>query len=117
MATPSGHTRAIGASTVKGTNVYNTAGDKIGYVEDIVLDKMSNDIMFAIVAFGGFLGIGEKYHPLPWSQLDYDEETGGYVVNLSRDVLERAPAYEKAELLRDDGKIRTNSTSYYAGYQ
>ena len=70
MPTPSGHTSAIRASKVKGTSVYNTAGESIGTVEDIVLNKTSNDIMFAVLGFGGFLGIGEKYHPVPWSLLD-----------------------------------------------
>jgi sporulation protein YlmC with PRC-barrel domain len=116
MPTPSGHTRAICASKVAGTAVYNLSGEKIGTVDDVVLDKMSNEIMFAIVAFGGFLGIGEKYHALPWAQLDYDENQGGYVVNLSRDVLEKAPIYEKSELMRDYGAIQTRAQSYYAPY-
>ena len=65
MTTTSGHTSAILASRVKGTAVYNDSGDKIGTVEDIVLDKQSNRIMFAALGFGGFLGMGEKYYPVP----------------------------------------------------
>jgi len=57
MATDTGHARAILASKVKGTNVCNNAGDKIGTVEDIVLDKQSNRIMFAALGFGGFVGL------------------------------------------------------------
>ena len=72
MPTASGHTDAIRASRVIGTTVYNTAGDSIGEIEDVILEKTANDIMFAVVGFGGFLGIGEKYHALPWSVLDYD---------------------------------------------
>ena len=64
MTTSSGHTTAILASKVKGTSVYNNAGDKIGTVEDVVLDKLSNQIMFAALGFGGMLGVGEKYYPL-----------------------------------------------------
>jgi len=70
MTTSSGHTTAILASKVKGTAVYNNAGDKIGTVEDVVLDKLSNQIMFAALGFGGMLGIGEKYYPVPWSMLN-----------------------------------------------
>ena len=70
MTTSSGHTKAILASRVKGTAVYNSAGDKIGTVEDIVLDKTSNQIMFAALGFGGFVGVGEKYYPVPWSILN-----------------------------------------------
>jgi sporulation protein YlmC with PRC-barrel domain len=85
-------TDAICAKKVIGTSVRDANGDKIGQVEDIVLDKYSNNIVFAIVGFGGFLGMGEKYHPIPWSSLKYDEREGAYVVNFSRQVLEAAPA-------------------------
>jgi sporulation protein YlmC with PRC-barrel domain len=103
MTTVSGHTSAIRAKKVIGTSVKDPTGATIGKVEDIVLDKLSNHIMFAIVGFGGFLGMGEKFHPLPWSTLDYDEEEGGYVVSLSRDQLEAAPAYSMEELTQGDG--------------
>jgi sporulation protein YlmC with PRC-barrel domain len=103
MTTVSGHTSAIRAKKVIGTSVKDPTGATIGKVEDIVLDKLSNHIMFAIVGFGGFLGMGEKFHPLPWSTLDYDEDEGGYVVSLSRDQLEAAPAYSMEELTQGDG--------------
>ena len=112
--TPSGHTTAILASKVNGTSVYNSAGESIGHVEDVVLDKMSDRIIFAVVGFGGFLGIGEKYHPLPWSQLDYDENLGGYRVNLSREQLERAPSYDLDDLTRVDGDVSRRTTDYYS---
>ncbi|MDB6101363.1 MAG: photosystem reaction center subunit [Gammaproteobacteria bacterium] len=83
---------AIRAKTVIGTSVRDASGEKIGTIEDIVLDKLSNNIVFAIVGFGGFLGMGEKYHPIPWSALKYDEREGGYVVPFSREMLEAAPA-------------------------
>ena len=113
MPTQKGHTRAISASKVKGTSVYNTAGENIGSVEDIILDKTSNNIMFAVLGFGGFLGIGEKYHPVPWSALAYDENKGGYVVPYSKDVLKNGPAYAINDLTKQDGQIRDQSFSYY----
>ena len=111
--TPSGHTSAILASKVSGTSVYNGAGESIGHVEDVVLDKMSDKILFAVVGFGGFLGIGEKYHPLPWSQLDYDEQLGGYRVSLTREQLESAPSYELHELTKAEGDVSRRTTDYY----
>ncbi|MFN4185408.1 MAG: PRC-barrel domain-containing protein, partial [Hyphomonas sp.] len=57
MPTPNGHTSAIPASRTIGTTVYNTAGDKIGKVEDVMLDKLDNSILYAVVGFGGFLGM------------------------------------------------------------
>lgn len=117
MTTASGHTSAILASKVKGTSVYNRAGDKIGQIEDVVLDKQSDHIMFAALGCGGVLGMGEKFYPVPWSVLDYDKEQGGYVVPMSKDQLDRAPAYRLEDLTKDDGMdfddIRGRSYTYY----
>lgn len=114
MTTVSGHTSAIRAKKVIGTSVKDPSGATIGKVEDIVLDKLSNNIMFAIVGFGGFLGIGEKYHPLPWSVLDYEESEGGYVVNLTKEQLQAAPAYSMEDLTAGDGtQYRTEVYDYY----
>ena len=74
MPTVSGHTNAIRAGKAIGTNVYDLTGNKIGDVKDIVLEKTANNILFAVIGFGGVLGIGEKYHPVPWSELDYDPQ-------------------------------------------
>jgi len=86
-------TALISGDKVAGTEVYNTAGDHLGEIHDVMLDKRSGHVAYAVMSFGGFLGIGEKYHPLPWSTLDYDTSQGGYVVNLSREQLEGAPVY------------------------
>jgi sporulation protein YlmC with PRC-barrel domain len=116
MTTPSGHTTAIRATKVCGTNVYNDAGDKIGTVADIILDKQSNQIMFAALGFGGVLGMGEKYYPVPWSMLDYQEDVGGYVLPLQKESLEKAPSYDLKDLTSHDGSlgtIRDRTYSYY----
>jgi sporulation protein YlmC with PRC-barrel domain len=115
MPTTSGHTAAILASKVKGTPVYNNGGDRIGTVEDVVLDKLSNNIMFAVLGSGGMLGMGEKYRPIPWSILDYDTEKGGYIVPLDKAMLDNAPAYRMEDLTRADGEaaIRAETFSYY----
>jgi sporulation protein YlmC with PRC-barrel domain len=113
MPTQSGHTRAIRASKVNGTTVYNTDGSSIGTVEDIVLDKTSSSIMFAVIGFDGFLGIGEKFHPLPWSLLNYDKDKGGYVVPMTKAVLQAAPVCDIDDLTKEDGEIRDKSYSYY----
>jgi len=85
----------IAAEKVEGTNVYNPQGDKLGTVDDIMIDKVSGKAIYAVMSFGGFLGIGEKNHPLPWSTLKYDQGKGGYVVNLDKKVLEKAPTYDR----------------------
>ena len=91
--TASGHTTIIAADKVVGTEVYNTAGEHLGEIHDVILDKVSGKVVYAIMSFGGFLGIGEQYHPLPWTTLKYDTNRGGYVVPLTRERLENAPMY------------------------
>ena len=114
MTTHTGHTEAIQASRVIGTDVYNTEGESIGSIEDVMLDKTSHGIMFAVIGFGGFLGIGEKYHAVPWSVLDYSTDKGGYVVPFSREQLEAAPAYSIEDLTSGDGSAaRDASFEYY----
>jgi sporulation protein YlmC with PRC-barrel domain len=89
--------RMIAASKVNGTNVYNNAGEKLGSIYDVMLDKKSGESEYAIMSFGGFLGMGERYHPLPWHVLTYDPVQGGYVVNLDRSQLEGAPSYDTSD--------------------
>ncbi|MCB1519910.1 MAG: PRC-barrel domain-containing protein [Hyphomicrobiaceae bacterium] len=114
MPTATGHTTAIRATRVIGTDVYNANHQKIGEIEDIMLDKSSNNIMFAVISFGGFLGIGEKYHPVPWSILDYEKDAGGYVVGLSKDQLKAAPAHSLSDLAGGDGQRHlSDAFNYY----
>jgi sporulation protein YlmC with PRC-barrel domain len=114
MATASGHTSAIRAKKVIGTNVKDKSGQKIGEIEDVVLDKQSNSIMFAVVSFGGFLGAGEKFHPIPWAALDYDESESAYTVPYTKDQLKAAPAGSVSELVREGGvSMRDQTYSYY----
>lgn len=114
MAYASVHADAICASKVIGTNVKDTAGKKIGEVADVVLDKRSSSILFAIVGFGGFLGMAEKYHPLPWTSLTYDEDENAYIVGYTREQLRAAPAGSIEELTEEDGvTLRDRTYSYY----
>jgi sporulation protein YlmC with PRC-barrel domain len=114
MTTATGHTAAIRAKKVIGTNVKDTSGRKIGQIEDVVLDKGSNSIMFAVVGFGGFLGMAEKFHPIPWSSLDYDERESSYVVGYTKEQLQAAPAGSIDELTRDDSvAYRDRAYDYY----
>jgi sporulation protein YlmC with PRC-barrel domain len=114
MTTASGHTNAIRAKKVIGTDVKDPTGKSIGKVEDILLEKQSNNIMYAVVGFGGFLGVGEKYHPLPWSVLNYDEDEGAYIVNLTKEQLAAAPADSLDALTQGDGQgYRDRVYGYY----
>ncbi|MDB5392751.1 MAG: PRC-barrel domain protein [Rhodospirillales bacterium] len=102
----------ISAEKVIGTDVYNSAGDKLGTIHDLMIDKRGGRVAYAVMSFGGFLGIGEKYHPLPWHVLTYDEDKGGYNIDLTTEQLRSAPSYSRDELSRfDDDRVDT----YYGG--
>src|SRR5919205_2546753 len=83
--------RLISADKVEGTAVYNRMGERLGTVYTVMIDKYSGQVAYAVMSFGGFLGIGERYHPLPWRALTYDTRLGGYVVDITRGQLEGAP--------------------------
>jgi sporulation protein YlmC with PRC-barrel domain len=103
----------IAAEKVEGTDVYNMQGEHLGTVDDIMIDKVSGKAIYALMSFGGFLGIGEKYHPLPWSTLKYDESKGGYVVNLDKRMLEGAPTYDMNEDFRWTADYGRRVDEYY----
>jgi PRC-barrel domain len=84
MATQSGDAVAIeetvdliSADKVEGTSVYSREGEKLGSIYGLMIDKFSGRVIYAVMSFGGFLGIGDRYHPLPWSVLTYDPGQGG----------------------------------------
>ena len=83
----------IGSDKVEGTPVYRSNGDHIGQIERIMLDKISGKVAYAVMSFGGFLGMGETYNPVPWKSLTYDVKLGGYVIDTDRSQLESAPRY------------------------
>jgi hypothetical protein len=103
----------IAADKVKGTNVYNPAGDKLGSVEDIMIDKASGRAIYAVMSFGGFLGMDKKHHPLPWATLKYDAQKGGYVVNLDKKQLEGAPNYDRGTAFNWTPEYGRKVDSYY----
>jgi hypothetical protein len=104
----------IAAGKVNGTAVYNRAGDKLGSIYDVMLEKISGKATYAIMSFGGFLGIGDSYHPLPWQTLTYDPRQGGYVVDIDRSRLEGAPSYAANEsTMWDDPAYGRRIDEYY----
>jgi hypothetical protein len=88
----------IFAGRVKHSPVFSKTGERLGHIDDLSIDKVSGKVVYAIMSFGGFLHIGEQFHPMPWSLLEYDAERGGYVVPLDRAALEAAPYYDRYEI-------------------
>jgi hypothetical protein len=106
------------SSRVTGTPVFDSTGDRIGHVDDLSIEKVSGRVIYAIMSFGGFLGIGEKFHPLPWSLLDYDVARDGFTVSLDTSVLKNAPSYSLEELRELGGpEYRTYGDTIYGYYR
>ena len=88
----------ISSSKVAGTAVYNANGDKLGSIDDLIIDKLSGQVRYAALEFGGFLGVGTDRYPIPWSMLKYDTGLEGYVVPLQKEQLEKAPRYAQTSM-------------------
>lgn len=85
----------IAGGKVSGTEVYSLEDEHIGRIEDVMLDKPTGRVVYAVLSFGGFMGLGSKHYPLPWDMLRYDTRLGGYVVKLNKARLDRAPVAEE----------------------
>jgi len=104
----------IASDKVEGTAVYRPSGEQIGEIDRVMIDKRSGKVSFAVMSFGGFLGIGEDYYPLPWSALTYNERLGGYEVNVTEQQLKGAPHYSDDASWNWADQARTNQlASYY----
>ena len=87
--------RTLGATTLVGDRVVNLAGEDIGRIEELMLDVTTGRVAYAVLSFGGFLGIGNKLFALPWSAITVDEGKKRFVVNVTREQLERMPGFDK----------------------
>ena len=94
--------RLIASNKVEGTVVYNRQGERLGTIHNFMVDKQSGEVEYAVLSSGGLFGMGGDYYPLPWEVLTYDTSQGGYVVDLDKEVLEKAPHYRSGEEPRFD---------------
>jgi hypothetical protein len=83
----------IASDKVEGTAVYNPNGDKLGSIRNFMVDKETGQVEYAVLEFGGFLGMGTDFYPVPWPALEYDEEQSGYVIDIDKEFLESAPKF------------------------
>ena len=86
--------RLISSEKVTGTSVENTRGDSLGHIEEIMIDKVSGQVGYAVLKYGSFLGMGGKLFALPWDQLKYDTNRNAYVVAIPEERLKSAPSFE-----------------------
>lgn len=94
--------RLIASDKVEGTRVYNRQGERLGSIRNFMVNKTSGRVEYAVLEFGGILGIGSEFYPLPWDLLSYDEQLGGYAVAIDKDKLEGAPRYRDRDPLWDE---------------
>lgn len=104
------------ASRVTGKDVFNKEGDHLGYIDDLSIEKVSGKAIYAIMSFGGFLRLNEKFHPVPWSLLDYDPERDAFVVPLDKAALKDAPNYDPDELADLGGPAHISHGERIFGY-
>ena len=83
----------IGSDKVEGTAVYGADENQVGSIERVMIDKRSGKVSYAVLSFGGFLGIGDEHYPLPWESLKYDTALGGYRTGITERQLQKAPKY------------------------
>lgn len=105
----------IESDKVEGTSVYGSDGQKIGSIERLMIDKVSGKVSYAVLSFGGFLGIGDDHYPLPWPSLNYDTGLGGYRTNVTEQQLKGAPKYADESSWSWEDTTRTRAVNDYYG--
>lgn len=88
--------RVLSASTLIGDSVHNTAGENLGKVEELMLELEQGTISYAVLSFGGFLGMGNKLFAVPWNAFSLDTDKKAFVLNVPKEKLEKAPGFDKA---------------------
>jgi PRC-barrel domain len=105
----------IGSDKVEGTAVYGADDSKIGSIERVMIDKTSGRVSYAVLGFGGFLGIGNDHYPLPWQSLKYDTDLGGYRTGVTETQLRSAPKYGNDNDWNWSDTKRTRAVNEYYG--
>lgn len=105
----------IGSDKVEGTDVYDANNEAIGSIQRVMIDKRSGQVSYAVLAFGGFLGMGEELYPLPWNSLTYDTSLGGYKTNVTEEQLKGAPKYTTENDWSWNDRTRLSSVDQYYG--
>ena len=106
-------TNLISSEKVDGTVVYNREGERLGSIHHFMVGKRNGRVEYAVLSFGGLFGMGEKFHPLPWNALTYDEDKGGYIVSMDKDRLKDSPSFDRGSEPKWDRENNQRIHSYY----
>src|SRR5258708_9227571 len=104
----------IASDRIEGTAVRRPNGDRIGHIERLMIDKISGKVSYAILSFGGFLGIGSNLVPLPWSRMPFSRELDAYQLDITDEELRRAPSFlDNEDFDWGDRALEENVHPYY----
>ncbi len=87
--------RVLSSSTITGDDVYNLQDEKLGTIQDIMLDVVGGKIRYAVLASGGFLGMGDRLFAIPWKALEHDKENKRFTLDIDAERLKNAPGFDK----------------------
>jgi sporulation protein YlmC with PRC-barrel domain len=87
--------RVLSAGSLAGDSVRNTAGESLGKIEEIMIDIPNGRVAYAVLSFGGFLGMGNKLFAVPWNAFTIDEENKEFILDVDKKILENAPGFDK----------------------
>jgi sporulation protein YlmC with PRC-barrel domain len=85
----------MGADTLVGNDVYNQNGEDLGDIKEIMLNMQNGKVAYAVLSFGGFLGMGDKLFAVPWNALKLDTDNHRFVLSMEKERLENAPGFDK----------------------
>ena len=103
----------IESDHIEGTAVYDANDKQIGTIKRLVIEKVSGHVVYAVTAFGGFLGLGSETHTIPWEQLHYDTTLHGYKTSIAEEQLRKAPEFSRGDESLLSGHERQQLSSYY----
>jgi PRC-barrel domain protein len=100
--------RCISSEDIHGTTVYGANGRNIGEIDHLIVDKLSGRVGYAVMSFGGFMGLGHSHYPIPWGALTYDKSLGGFRTNITEQQLKDAPEFSDDSWQDRDWEVRTH---------
>jgi sporulation protein YlmC with PRC-barrel domain len=107
-ATAHPNRQCISSEDIHGTEVYGPDGKNIGEIDHLIIDKLSGRVAYAVMSFGGFMGLGHSHYPIPWGALTYDKSLSGFRTAVTEGQLKDAPEFSDDSWQDRDWEVRTH---------